>query len=128
MPASFAELLGSLLADKVLEVRTSALHALKTLAKLRPALLRSSAAKLTAALLPAVVAACHDSRHMTVQGAAKRTMMHLVGVCGWEDAELASSQLRADPQSAQYCAEFVKRSYRRLAGLESEVELSDVEV
>ena len=111
---------------QVLEVRTSALHAIKTLCKKRPLLLRVSSGKFAALLAPGVVGGCQDARHMPVQSAAKRTMMHLLGATGWAaDVELSAAQLRADGASAQYVAEFAKRSYKRLAGIESELELSD---
>jgi len=121
VPPSLHELFTALLGDQVLEVRISTLHALKTICKLRPALLRASNGKLAALVLPSIAKNCLDSRHMQVSGAAKRTLMHVL--TRLEDLP------RLDNETATYVADFTNRSVKRIAGVESEEgELSDEDV
>ena len=127
VPASVGELLAALLADKVMEVRMSALHAVKTLCKLQPPLLRASGCRLARVLAPGIVSNCQDKRHMQVEAAAKRTLMHLALTCGWTEPEIPDALLRTDKESGTFIAEFAKRTLKRLSGLESEAEYSDEE-
>jgi hypothetical protein len=129
VPPSLYGLLVELLADDVLEVRVSALHALKTMCKLRPALLRASGCKLAGLVLPGIAQNCQDSRRMQVSGAAKRTMMHVLAVVGWCSPEEVAQHLPRSNEAAAYTAEFVKKTFARIAGTESEEgELSDADV
>ena len=65
VPAALA-----LLGDRVVEVRCSALHALKRLYRLRPALVRARRCALPKAMLGAVAAACADKRSASPPTAA----------------------------------------------------------
>ena len=128
VPTAVHDLLVALLNDKVMEVRLSAMHAVKTLCKLRPPLLR--AANRHAACLyssPIITLGCNDNRHLPVKSAAQRTLMHLCTVCGWVDAVAPTELAAIDQAAADYVANFVKTNgaMRRLAGLESEAEYSD---
>ena len=115
VPPSVPELLAALLADKVMEVRISALHAVKTLCKARPALLRAGECKIACGLAPGIVAACNERTKMQVTSAAMRTLMHLCGVCGWTDGAPPPVLHRAHIESANYVAEFTKRTYKGCA-------------
>ena len=128
VPESLHNLLVSLLDDKVMEVRCSALRAVKTLCKLQPALLRAGQQKLAVLLAKHICPGCQDARHMQVKNAAQRTLMHLATVCGWTEPEPPERLLRAHKESAVYVAEFAKRTLGRLSGLESEPEHSDEEM
>lgn len=130
VPPSLHELLVALLDDKVLEVRISALHAIKTMCKLRPALLRASNSKVGNLLLPGIAQNCQDSRHMHVSGAAKRTLMHLLSRLEWTSPEKVNEHMPRTGygEAVTYVAEFTKRSLPRIAGTESEEgEVSDVD-
>lgn len=107
-------------------MRISALHALKTLCKLCPALLRASDHALAVGAMPAIVQACQDKRHQPLSSAAQRTLMHLLAVSGWAECGTEPpAPLRADKESGAYVVDYARKSYRRLAGLESEAEHSD---
>ena len=108
-------------------MRISTLHAIKTICKQRPVLLRATGCRLACQLLPGIVSGCQDARRLQIQSPAKRTLMHLVTTCGW--AEPSSPGPRGvDGESTSYVADFARRSLKRLAAIESEVELSDVDV
>ena len=128
VPASLHQLLGLLLEDKVMEVRISALHAVKTLCKLRPALLRANDFQLAHLLVPKIVSGCQDARNHAVKSAAQRTLMHLSKACNWVTPEPPERLLRVHKESAMHIAEFAKRTLQRLATLESENEMSDVDM
>ena len=125
VPPALSSALLELLADKVLEVRVSALHAIKTMCKLRPALLRASSSSLSARAMPAIVQGCQDKRHQPLMSAAQRTLMHVLAVNGWEECTEPPAALRADREAAQYVVDYARKSYKRLAALESEAEHSD---
>lgn len=123
VPARVYTSLGTLLQDKVLEVRISALHAAKTLCKLRPALLRASDGRACAHLLPGVLACLADKRNVMVGSAAKRTLMHLAIACGWS----ASIGPTTPKEASEVVVEFCRKHLSKLAGQESEAEHSDEE-
>ena len=64
-----------------------------------------------------------------VKSTAQRTLMHLAKACGWTSAMPPPELAMVDHAAAEYVANFAKPNgtMRRLAGLESEVEYSDVE-
>ena len=107
------------------QVRISALHALKTVCKLRPAMLRASGCAFAAATVPAVVSGCQNTRHQPLHSAAQRTLMHVLTVCGWSDAAEPPAELKGQADAAAYVVDFARKSHRRLAALESEAEHSD---
>ena len=125
VPASLHELLASLLDDKVMEVRISAYHAIKTLCKLRPALLRADGGKVAMLLTPHITPGVQDARHLQVKSAAQRTLMHVCNVMGWSDEAQPERLARVNREASAVLGEFVKRTHKRLAGLESEAEHSD---
>lgn len=126
VPSSVHEAFAELLLDKVLEVRISALHALKTLCKLRPAVPRGTGFALARRVLPCLVSGCADTRtHAKL--AAQRTLMHLLTACGWASAPEGAARGGADTASADFAADFVRRTLPRVSSLESEEELSDAD-
>ena len=72
---------------------------------------------------------CNDTRHLPVKTAAQRTLMHICFTCGWTEAVAPPELAKVDRVAADYVANFAKSNgtLRRLAGLESEVEDSDVD-
>jgi len=131
VPPALHELLVALLNDKVMEVRISAIHAVKTLCKLGGPLLRAADCRLGCMLVaPIVNLGCQDGRHLQVKSAAQRTLVHLTYVCGWNDGTLLAPLARFDRSAAEYVVNFVKPNgtMRRLAALESEAEYSDVDL
>ena len=130
VPQALHDLLVALLNDKVMEVRISATHAVKTLCKLRAPLLRAASCRVGCVLAaPIITLGCNDTRHLQVKSAAQRTLMHLANVCGWSEASPPPDLASVDRAAADYVANFAKPSgtMRRLAGLESEAEYSDVD-
>ena len=130
VPHAIYDLLVALLNDKVMEVRTSAMRAVKALCKLRPPLLRAADCHVASIFaVPIIALGCGDNRHLPVNNAAQRTLMHICNVCGWTE-NLAPPELeKVDRTAAEYVANFAKATgtMRRLAGLESEAEYSDVD-
>ena len=53
-------------------------------------------------------------------------MLHLLACCGWAEGEAAAA-IRSDKETVGVCVEFVRKTLPRIGGLESEVELSDVD-
>eukprot|EP00966_Prymnesium_polylepis_P082005 1899901-Prymnesium_polylepis.1 len=100
VPAGLAAALGGLLADRVLEVRLSALHAVKTLAKLRPSLLRAAECRVGCGLLGGVLACLQDKRNVMVASAAQRCLMHLALCCGWSETHPPSAAAVGNEASA----------------------------
>ena len=123
VPAQLPQLLAALLADPVLEVRMSALHACKTVSKLAPPLLRASGGAIGRALLPGIVVTCKDKRHMQAQTVAQRALLHVLSACGW--VENKAPQL--DSETASFVADFASKKARRLAMQDSEAEGSDID-
>jgi len=123
VPPTVFELLEALLTDAVLEVRISALHAVKKLCTLRPALLTAQDCRLAIAFTPHIISGCQDRRHMQVHTAAQRTMMHVVLTCDWSEAP--SEGLQKDAR--EYVRDFASRTLKHLASLQSEAEHSDEE-
>lgn len=123
VPPAVFDLLEALLADAVLEVRISALHAVKKLCTLRPALLTAQDCRLAIAFTPHIISGCQDRRHMQVHTAAQRTMMHVVLTCDWSEAP--SEGLQKDAR--EYVRDFASRTLKHLASLQSEAEHSDEE-
>jgi len=129
VPTALVELLVELLNDKVMEVRISATRAIKTLCKLRPPLLRAGECRVGCLFaLPIIALGCSDTRHLQVKSAAQRTLMHICHVCGWVEAA-PSPLVRMDQAAADYVVNFTRANgtMRRLNGLESEADTSDVD-
>ena len=104
------------------------MHALKTICKLRPQLMRAGGCKLAGHVAPGIASGCQDARHMQVASAAKRTLMHICLSCYWVDGE-PPVPLRSQGDTATCVGEFARRSLKRLAGIESEAgEVSDADV
>ena len=78
--------------------------------------------------MPIIALGCNDTRHVPVKTAAQRTLMHLCETCGWVQAEPPVALVMVDRVAADYVVNFTKANgtMRRLAGLESEAEDSDV--
>jgi hypothetical protein len=56
-------------------------------------------------------------------------MMHVLAVVGWCSPEEVAQHLPRSNEAAAYTAEFVKKTFARIAGTESEEgELSDADV
>jgi len=126
VPERLASLLAALLGDTVLEVRTSALHACKTLAKLAPPLLRAADGAVGAALLPGIVSSCKNKSNMLVQTVAIRALVHVLGACGWAqgDAPLPNT---LDGETRLFVTDFAGKKWRAKANTDSDAERSDVD-
>ena len=125
VPASVYGGLAMLLTDRGLEVRISALHAVKTLCKLRPALLRAGDRRVATHFAGRARVPCRQGQR-DVNSAAQRCMMHLVLCCHWsESAPPSSAAVGKDASTA--VSEFCRKHFKKLVGQESEAEHSDEE-
>ena len=107
VPESVPAALAALLGDRVVEVRCSALHALKRLCRLRPALVRARRCALPKAMLGAVAAACADKRSaLAANGARRETMLARALACGWTDGE------QRPPDAGRHRARRLRRRLR----------------
>ena len=66
-----------------------------------------------------------DARHLQVKSAAQRTLMHVCMVMDWAEGRQPENFARVAREASVVLDEFTKRTYKRLAGLESEAEHSD---
>jgi len=124
VPPRLLELLSLLLADKVVEVRTSAVHAVKRLSRLQPPLFRANGGAAVSALIKNLAPLTLDKRNTHVQTAAQRSMMHCLSAAGWTNPEgLPRQQLGGECTNT--CADFLRRSYKRMLAMESDAEGSD---
>ena len=121
VPESVPAALAALLGDRVVEVRCSALHALKRLCRLRPALVRARRCALPKAMLGAVAAACADKRSALAANGAQRTMLALALACGWTDGERAPAEL-ADTEHGGFVADYARRHLKRQREMDSEAD------
>ena len=107
-------------------MRSSALHASKTLAKLAPPLLHAADGAVGAALLPGIVASCKNKSNVLVQTVAIRALVHVLAACGWAEgaAPLPNS---FDGETRLFVADFAGKKWRAKASVDSDPERSDVD-
>jgi len=106
------------------EVRTSAVHAAKRLSRLQPPLFRANGGAVVTSLIKNLAPLTLDKRNTHVQTAAQRSMMHCLSAAGWTNPEgLPRQQLGGECTNT--CADFLRRSYKRMLAMESDAEGSD---
>jgi len=127
VPAQLLSALGTTLLDRALDVRQSAVHAVKTLARLRPSLFNGNGVNLPSQIIANLATACQDKRNTLLQNAAQRSMMHVVAACGWGTPDKVPRGAALPTEASIYCADFLRRSAKRIAAMDSEAEDSDTE-
>ncbi|KAL1515351.1 hypothetical protein AB1Y20_001981 [Prymnesium parvum] len=126
VPAGVYHMLAQLLADRVLEVRMSALHSIKTLCKLRPAVLCASGCRVATELLPGILACLGEKRNVMIVSAAQRCLMHVVLSCNWSE-ENPPSVAAVGKDALATTEAFIRKHLKKMIGQESEAEHSDEE-
>jgi len=129
VPRGAVQALSRLLADSSSDVRLSACHAVKKLARLRPSVMSANTGAVGGDLLTAVAAAAQVKQNTLLQSGAQRTFMHLLTACGWTAIESlppsGGGVGRLKPEARSAAEDFLRRSYRRIRAMDSEDEHSD---